>query len=322
MTSTPPPTRIVRTRQAPNIRWKDEDIQQIVQWLCFRDGDGVLTHLNTYQKSNKVEASRRLLEESGLGLQRPDISKEKTRDKIGQMIKTFKETRSLADTTGWGVDPTNHDVVADNTRGETIKEVILKKCAWYYEFEEIMGDLPTITPPFLIESTQPDVTTELMTGGKELNDDSEDDNFEIDLKDKTTDEDNQSETDLLKEGPMKKKTVKHLKPSTLNKKMGSSTKCPWNVDSDSETSRPKLSKQRSKNKSVGDAMIEVQLMKSKDFEIDQARLQRNNDLEIKQRDQHHQEIILKHEESIIMAKMQHEETMRRLQIELEKTSQR
>ena len=269
-----------------------------------------------------MEASRRLLEESGLGLQRPDISKEKTRDKIGQMIKTFKETRSLADTTGWGVDPTNHDVVAENTRGETIKEVILKKCAWYYEFEEIMGDLPTITPPFLIESTQPDVTTELMTGGKELNDDSEDDNFEIDLKDKTTDEDNQSETDLLKEGPMKKKTVKHLKPSTLNKKMGSSTKRPWNVDSGSETSRPKLSKQRSKNKSVGDAMIEVQLMKSKDFQIDQARLQRKNDLEIKQRDQHHQEIILKHEESIIMAKMQHEETMRRLQIELEKTSQR
>jgi hypothetical protein len=39
------------------------------------------------------------LKESDLNLQRSNISKEKTRDKIEQMIKIFKETGSLADAT-------------------------------------------------------------------------------------------------------------------------------------------------------------------------------------------------------------------------------
>ncbi len=64
-----------------------------------------------------------------------------------------------------------------------------------------------------------------------------------------------------------------------------------------------------------DAMIEMQKMKFADstsqFEI-----------EMRQRDQHHEEIMTKTNETILTAKMQHEETMMRLKIELEKTSQR
>jgi hypothetical protein len=37
-----------------------------------------------------------MLKESGLSIQRPDISKKKARDKVDQMIRNFKDTRTLA----------------------------------------------------------------------------------------------------------------------------------------------------------------------------------------------------------------------------------
>lgn len=67
-------------------------------------------------------------------------------------------------------------------------------------------------------------------------------------------------------------------------------------------------------------------MKSKDMaaqlQEDRAESQRKFDAEMKQRDQHHEQIVLHHQEMLAMAKMQHEETMIRLKIELEKTAHR
>ena len=40
----------------------------------------------------------------------------------------------------------------ENTRGNTIREVLIQKCLWYYQFDEIMGGSPTVSPPFLMES--------------------------------------------------------------------------------------------------------------------------------------------------------------------------
>ena len=39
--------------------------------------------------------------------------------------------------------------------GSTVKDHILKKCPWLYEFEDIFHKYPTISPPILIESEQP-----------------------------------------------------------------------------------------------------------------------------------------------------------------------
>jgi hypothetical protein len=144
-----------------------------------------------------------------------------------------------------------------------------------------MRDLLTITSFFLIESTQPDIITKLMTEEKELNE-SEDDNFENDTdKNKTTNEDNSSKSNSLKkkEKSMSKRMINRFKQSTLNQKIKLFIKRSLNVNSDSETSRLKLSKQRHQSKSMSDAMIEIQLMKFKDFETNQARLQRKSDLD-------------------------------------------
>lgn len=51
--------------------------------------------------------------------------------------------------------------MGDNTHGKTIREVLLLKCSFFYDFEEIMGDSPIITPPFLMESGHPNREVEV-----------------------------------------------------------------------------------------------------------------------------------------------------------------
>lgn len=76
------------------------------------------------------------------------------------MIKLYKDWRDKAETTGWGVDPANHHYTPNELIGsQTIQEVLISKCPWYYEFEAIMGGSPNVAPPFLMESENPDRET-------------------------------------------------------------------------------------------------------------------------------------------------------------------
>ena len=107
-----------------------------------------------YQKGNKADACRQLLKDTRL-VEKTGASKQKIRDKIANMIALYKKLRDKANTTGWGLDTSNHDQIGDNTCGKTIREVLLLKCSFFYNFEEIMGDSPIITPPYLMESGHP-----------------------------------------------------------------------------------------------------------------------------------------------------------------------
>lgn len=146
--------------RAPSLKWTEEEIQLIVNWLSFRDVDGKAVNWLLYQKGNKTDACRQLLEETRL-IKKSGVSKQKTRDKIANMVALYKKWRDKADTTGWGLDVSNHDQVGDNIYGKTIGEVLLLKCSFYYDFEEIMGDSPTINPPFLMESGHPNREAEV-----------------------------------------------------------------------------------------------------------------------------------------------------------------
>lgn len=112
-----------------------EDIEAITNWLMVRDTNGELRNLLLYLKENKAEAARQLLVDTRMGQTQLGVTREKTRDKIGK-----------ADETGWGLDATCHDQV---TRGNSIREVLIQKCPWYCQFEEIMSGSPTVSPPFL-----------------------------------------------------------------------------------------------------------------------------------------------------------------------------
>jgi hypothetical protein len=52
------------------------------------------------------------------------------------------------------VDTSKHDVIVENIREITIRKVLIKKCSFYYEFEEIMRDIPIITSSYVMEFTQ------------------------------------------------------------------------------------------------------------------------------------------------------------------------
>lgn len=135
-----------------SLKWTGEDIEVITDWLMVRDTNGELCNFLLYLKGNKAEVARQLLYDTGLGQTKLGVTKEKTRDKIGSMIALYKTWRNKAEETGWGLDVTYHDQVMENIRGNTIREVLIQKCPWYYQLEEIMGGSPTVSPPFLMES--------------------------------------------------------------------------------------------------------------------------------------------------------------------------
>jgi hypothetical protein len=309
----------LRARRISNLRWKDEDIQLIVQWLCVRDENDISINLNVYQKNNKMKTCRRMLTKTELNILKSEISKKKARDKMMTMIKIYRNVRNITKEIEWEVDFTKHDVVVDNSKKMTIKEMLIKKCFFYYEFDSLMSDLSIVISSFVMKSIRFDSSqladilsianesdTKIYSQTKNSNNEKADaDNDYENVED--------VQSDVIKSRTNLNKRVQRL----IKKKISISKafKRHLIIDSDSEESIFKITKREFKNKSITDVLIEVQIMKFKDFI---ARFE----YEIRQRNQHHKKLVLKQKEMISSSKMQHEERMMRLQIELEKTSQR
>lgn len=64
----------------PSLKWTEEDILLIVNWLSFRDTGGEVVNWLLYYKGNKAYACRQLLEETKL-IEKSGVLKKKTRDK-------------------------------------------------------------------------------------------------------------------------------------------------------------------------------------------------------------------------------------------------
>lgn len=52
---------------------------------------------------------------TGLDIIKLGVTKEKTQDKIGNMIAFYKSWRDKAEKTGWGVNVKEHDQAADSS---------------------------------------------------------------------------------------------------------------------------------------------------------------------------------------------------------------
>lgn len=139
----------------PPIRWCEADIKAIVTWMGQRDEKGIAVNYKAWTTGNHTDVAARMLVETGLeGKDR--VTKKKAADKLGDMIKSYKDMRETADRTGWGTEEINHkkqELSWDCTL--TVKDHILKKCPWFYEFEDIFHKHPGINPPLIIESGQP-----------------------------------------------------------------------------------------------------------------------------------------------------------------------
>ena len=141
--------------RAPPIRWCEADIQAIVTWVGKRNEKGVAVNYEAWTTGNHTEEAGRLLQETGLE-GKEGVTKKKAADKLADMVKSYKNMRETANRTGWGTQEAEHKQQELNSEEEsTVKDHILKKCPWFYEFEDIFHKHPTISPPILIESEQP-----------------------------------------------------------------------------------------------------------------------------------------------------------------------
>ena len=77
------------------------------------------------------------------------------------MIKQYKDVRHTIEQPGWGTGIDGVEGISHENRElqtgtcKTAKKLILKRCPWYYEYEELYCDHPAVNPPAIIESEQP-----------------------------------------------------------------------------------------------------------------------------------------------------------------------
>lgn len=139
----------------PSIRWCEADVKAIVTWIGHRDERGKAVNYEAWTTGNHTYAAARMLVETGLG-GKDRVTKKKAADKLGDMIKSYKNMRETADRTGWGTEETKHkeqELGWDSTL--TVKDHILKKCPWFYDFEDLFHKHPGTNPPLIIESRKP-----------------------------------------------------------------------------------------------------------------------------------------------------------------------
>ena len=138
----------------------------LLGWLSTRDPNGVLRNAIAYKK-HASHAAKRIHRETKLVESKPEVTPKMISNKLRTMNSTYRKVRSTVEITGWGVDPAGHDEAIDGLGSETIRSWVLKRCAWYYDFETLFGSSPNVSAPFLSESGQPDRVNSRSTGEEE-----------------------------------------------------------------------------------------------------------------------------------------------------------
>lgn len=132
----------------------------IVEWFCTRNENGVRVNYDAWTTGNHSDAAEKMLDQTGLVI-KAGVTKKKATDKMVDMIKQYKDLRHTIEQSGWGtgldgVDGISHeDHELQTGTCKTAKELVPKRCPWYYEYEELFCDHPGVSPPTLIESQQP-----------------------------------------------------------------------------------------------------------------------------------------------------------------------
>ena len=115
---------------------------------------------DAWTTGNHSDAAKKMLNQTGLAT-KAGVTKKKTTDKMVDMIKQYKDLRNTIEQSGWGTGLDGVNGVAHEDREfqtgscKTAKELILKRCTWYYEYEELFCHHSGVNPPTLIESEQP-----------------------------------------------------------------------------------------------------------------------------------------------------------------------
>ncbi len=83
------------------------------------------------------------------------LLQKKAEDKLADKVKSYKNIRETANCTGWSTEEVKHKQLKLNLEVvRIVKDPILKKCLWFYEFEDIFHKHPTISSSILINSEE------------------------------------------------------------------------------------------------------------------------------------------------------------------------
>ncbi len=268
-------------RRDSNLKWNDEDVDVVIQWLSIRDENDIVVNLKLYQIDNKTKTNRRLLSKTNLKVSRSEIQKKKVRNKIEQMIKHFRAIKQMTETTEWEVNVIKHDVVIENSRDMIIRDVLHKKCSYYYEFEDLLENSSIITSSFVLKSTRLvlDEEEDAKNSKNETKNETNKKNDVIirDVNDQDANwinfdmNDSDSNDSLMKNSltlltkTSKIKSIKRKLNDVVFIKKRFKTKKIIHANSDNDDNRVRSIKRKNKEKSMTDAMIEMQKMKFVDF---------------------------------------------------------
>ncbi len=159
-TVVPEPDKDLEEKQKSPIRWAKFETQLIVEWFCTRDGNGVRVNYDLWTAENHSDAAEKMISHTGL-IVKAGVTKKKTTDKMVDMIKQYKDVRHAIEQSRWSIAIGGVDVISHENRelqtgtSKTAKELIFKRCLWYYEYEEWYYDHPAVNPPAIIELEQP-----------------------------------------------------------------------------------------------------------------------------------------------------------------------
>jgi hypothetical protein len=104
------------------------------------------------------------------------------------------------------VNISKQNVIVENIREITIKEVLIKKCFFYYEFEKIMRDISIITFSYVMKFTQSNLI--------QINDNSKDE-----MKTQKIEKSREDENEIIQEDLLSNTEINHvLKKNQTSKK--------------------------------------------------------------------------------------------------------
>ena len=71
-------------------------------------------------------------------------------------MRQYQKMRNKAEQTGWGINVAGYDNTIAPNASSTVRQWLLERCRWYYDYETLFSQNPNIIAPFLSESGQPD----------------------------------------------------------------------------------------------------------------------------------------------------------------------
>ncbi|KAE8249175.1 hypothetical protein A4X13_0g5316 [Tilletia indica] len=134
------PAAVAQGTGRKQFRWPRPLEEQIFEWLCRRDKNGIPKNFNNFL-ARKMETANTILTTFKLAEKGSDLTAKKVSDKLVKMEQKYKEIVRVLNQSGGGVGDLDEEMwTGDGAKvGESIKAFVDRTCHWYWAFDEVLG---------------------------------------------------------------------------------------------------------------------------------------------------------------------------------------